>query len=171
MRPREPRHAVLMQGRMRHDGARADVCVRNISSRGMLLQAAAPPARGSYVEIFLSGHTIVGRVVWTKDRRFGIQTQQRMNIDAIVRAAALNGCRPAPETAAPAIARRPSAPTKPTVADVERRAERSRWFAAAFEFACIVGCSAAAATITMGVVVETFASPMQTIGSHLQQGG
>lgn len=60
---------------MRVEGRWTDVCIRDISSRGLLVQAAVAPVRGDYIEIFRADRAIVGRVVWNKDRRFGVQTQ------------------------------------------------------------------------------------------------
>ncbi|MEO8142433.1 MAG: hypothetical protein ABI617_07225 [Sphingomicrobium sp.] len=62
-----------------------DTCILNISSRGMLMQAADPPVSGSYLEIRRGALVIVARVMWTKTHRFGVKTQDTLPIDAIVR--------------------------------------------------------------------------------------
>lgn len=61
-----------------------DACILNISSRGMLLQAAEPPVRGSYLEIRRGPFVIVARVMWAKSHRFGVKSQDVLPIDAIV---------------------------------------------------------------------------------------
>ena len=159
MKPREPRRNVVIQARMRSDGAWMDVCIRNISSRGFLLQAASPPPRGTYVEIFRGKHAVIGRVAWSKERRFGIHTQDRMNVDAII-----DGSMAGSQQRAAGGERRSSARTPVPVA---QQLERSRRISAAFEFGCIVACGAAAALITLNTVRETLSRPLQTIASHL----
>lgn len=50
----------------------------------MLVQSANAPPRGSYVEILRPGCSVTARVIWSKDRRFGIQSRDRINIDALL---------------------------------------------------------------------------------------
>jgi hypothetical protein len=165
MKPREPRRKVIIPARMRSDGAWGDVCIRDISSRGLLLQAASPPPRGTYVEIFKARHRIIGRVIWTKERRFGIHTQERLNISAIVEEAAAGDAAPG---AAPATERR-SDPYRLTAATVARRLERSRRLSAAFQFGCIVACGGAAAMLTASTVQDILSRPLKTISEHLNR--
>lgn len=77
--PRDPRRPVVLAATARGSDVRAEVCIRNISARGMLISVAVPPARGSYVEILVGGHFIVGRVVWVGDGRFGIRTRDKLD--------------------------------------------------------------------------------------------
>lgn len=83
MKAREPRHKVLVRARMHAGGGWHDTCILNVSSRGLLLQAAAPPAKGTYLEIRRGPHVIMARVVWTKSHRFGVKTQDVVRLDAI----------------------------------------------------------------------------------------
>jgi hypothetical protein len=163
MKPREPRRTVLIQARMRTGAGRVDICIRDISSRGALVQAASPPPRGTYVEIFLARHTIVGRVVWTRDRKFGLQTQERLDVIAITEQAALSRSSP---TANPA-GRRSTQPSTPSAAQVAHRLERSRHMSAALEFGCLAACSVAAAAFSVSVVFEAFSRPLESVASHL----
>lgn len=162
MKARESRRQVIIPARMRSNGAWGDVCIRNISSRGMLVQAANPPERGTYIEIFKARHIIVGRVMWRKDRRFGIHTRERIDVSSFVEDSALpksSGASP------PAVERRRD--TRRQAADVARRLERSRRISAAFQFACVVACSLAAAVITVSAVRENLARPLEAISSRL----
>ncbi|RZM10031.1 MAG: PilZ domain-containing protein, partial [Sphingomonas sp.] len=84
VRPREPRTKVLVPCRLNVDGAWSDACVHNVSSRGMLMAADAAPRPGSYVEVRRGTLLIVGRVMWRQDRCFGIRTQDRISVDALV---------------------------------------------------------------------------------------
>jgi hypothetical protein len=80
---REPRRKVLIRATMRAGGPKTDVCIRDISSRGLMAQAGTPPPRGTYVDLDCAGHQIVGLVVWRRERRFGIQTRERINVAAV----------------------------------------------------------------------------------------
>lgn len=83
-KPREPRQKVVLPARMRTAAGQVDVCIRDISSRGMLIQAGVPPPRGTYVEIARSGYSVTGRVVWSKHHKFGIQAQGRISMAAVL---------------------------------------------------------------------------------------
>jgi len=74
---REPRVNVLIRATILSP-ARQDVCIQNISSKGMMLIAASPPQRGDYIEIQLKGQALVGYVVWSSERRFGVKLRQRI---------------------------------------------------------------------------------------------
>ncbi len=80
---RTPRRKVLIRAQMRCGGPKVDVCIRDVSPRGMLLQSSAPPQRGTYVEIVQGALPVVGQVVWMKDRKFGISTRDVIDIQAL----------------------------------------------------------------------------------------
>lgn len=84
MRAREHRRKVLIRAKMRAGGLPIDACIRDVSSKGLMVQTKVPPPRGTYVEIITAGQTIVGRVVWGKDMRFGISTRDKIHIDMMV---------------------------------------------------------------------------------------
>ena len=167
MKPREPRRSVVIQARMRLDGVWSDVCIRNISSRGMLLQAAAAPPRGTYVEIFRGRHSVVAQVRWCKDRRFGIHTRERMDVDAII-----NEPRGEPRRKADSGTERRSASRLPdtltsTAATLAARADRSRRLSATFQFCTMVGFSLVAAVMILTIVGEIVSRPFAIIAQHL----
>jgi hypothetical protein len=78
------RRKVLIPARMKHGVGWSDVCIRDISSKGMLVQAGSPPGRGAYVEIRRGAHIIVAKVAWSQERQFGLTTQDLLPIDAII---------------------------------------------------------------------------------------
>ncbi len=80
---RTPRRKVLIRAQMRCGGPKIDVCIRDVSPRGMLLQSSAPPPRGTYVEIVQGALPVVGQVIWMKDRKFGISTRDVIDIRAL----------------------------------------------------------------------------------------
>jgi hypothetical protein len=79
---------VLIRVRVRAGAMPADACIRDISRRGLLLQSAAPPVRGTHIELVGPFVPIVGRVVWTNGHRFGVQTQDVIDVPAFVSGAA-----------------------------------------------------------------------------------
>ena len=164
-RPREARHKVVIPTHMRAGGAKTDVCIRNVSSRGLMLQAACPPPAGTYVEIFQPAHMIVARVVWCKDKRFGVRTSDVMDIKALIsgtvpqrRAADRNGHMP--QSLSQGSPRR-------RASDIAEQHERSRRLSRAFEFALIGAFGVIAAGLVGGVVYENMTRPIERIASHL----
>ena len=69
---------------MRLEGERVGVRVLNISARGMLVRCKIAPVRGDYVEVTRGTQRVIGRVVWSKDDKFGLRAQDRIDIDAFV---------------------------------------------------------------------------------------
>ena len=81
---REERLKVLLRARMLIGASWTEVCIVNITSRGLGLQAANPPRRGEYVEIRRGAHVIIGRVAWSGAHRFGIAAQGMMPVYSII---------------------------------------------------------------------------------------
>jgi hypothetical protein len=132
---REPRRKVLIRATMRAGGPRTDVCIRDISSRGMMVQAGAPPPRGTFVDLDCAGHQVVGLVIWRRERRFGVQTRDRINVHALA------------GRIAPEILARPRRGAGPSAA---ARAGPGRVSAGRMEFA-IVAIFAAALVAALGI--------------------
>jgi len=150
---------------MRAGGAKTDVCIRNVSSRGLMLQTAHPPAAGTYVEIFQPAHTIVARVVWCKDKRFGVRTSDVVDVNALIngtisqrRAFDRDGQRPQPLLR--------ESPRR-RASDIAEQHERSRRLSRAFEFALIAIYGVVAASLVGGVAYENIARPIAQITNHL----
>jgi len=153
---REPRRKVLIRAAMRAGGPRMDVCIRDISSRGIMAQASAPPPRGTYVDLDCAGHQITGLVIWRRDRRFGIRTRDRINV------AALAG-RIAPEILAPQ--RRRTGPSP--LAAARTGGEASRTLAGRMEFA-LVALLAAALIGALGITAfQTLSRPFDAVTTLL----
>lgn len=147
---------MLIRARMRAGGAATDVCVRNVSSRGMLLLAHEVPAQGTYVEILLPDDVVVGRVMWAGERRFGIRARDRIPLHRLLdgqarQAAVTAGAMPKTRSAGAALNARPDA----------RYAGRSMEFL--FLVACIVTVSIFAAILAF----QMLASVTADISAHL----
>ena len=151
---REPRRKVTIRATMRADGPPADVCVRDISSRGMMIQAGAPPPRGTYVEIACAGHEIVGIVVWRRAHRFGVNSCERIDASALARQ------RP------PGIAASRQRRGTGSLA-AARVTPQGRLVAGRMEFAVIV-LLAAVLVVTLGVTTfQTLSRPFAAVSAAL----
>ncbi len=87
MQSRESRREVVIPAQMRSKGGWCDVTIRNISPHGMMLLAPFPPRPGTYVEVRKASLALAGRVVWVKGKTLGIQLLERLNFNALLRAA------------------------------------------------------------------------------------
>ena len=127
MRQREPRRKVLIKARMRLNGAWGDVRIQNISSRGLLIQAPHAPEHGTYLEIYRVRYVIVARVAWADGRNFGVQTQDRLDVDGIISEPDTSGLR-FTTTGTEQVLERRLKPRGPSKAQLERQRERSmKW--------------------------------------------
>lgn len=159
MKVREPRRKVMLQARMRIGAAWRDACILDLSSRGLMIQASEPVRGGSYIEIRRGRHVIIARVMWTRDRRCGLLTQDPLPTEAIISEPDRSQACGA---AAPRIERR--------VDRAPQRAfdhERSRWRSRALEFALVATAGGVCGTIAYGEVSEALARPLATVETAL----
>jgi len=87
MIPRESRREVVIPAQMRSKRGWSDVTIRNISPHGMMLLAPFPPRPGTYVEVRRASLALGGKVVWVEGKALGIQLIERLNFNALLRAA------------------------------------------------------------------------------------
>ena len=165
-RPREDRVSVVIPSRMRVANCWSDVCIRNISSRGLLVSANDPPIKGSYVEIRRGTQIIVARAMWTKGHFVGLRSQEKLPIQRIISEPRL--------TSRPQVAVADGAAAGDRRADSRRgggiaeRQERSRRFASAFQFVLFAavgtGVSVWAATSVYGLLGHPLAAVERALG-------
>ena len=160
MKAREERQKVMLRARMRDGVQWHDVCVLNMSSHGLGIQAARPPERGTYVEICRGRQSIVARVAWSKGHRAGLRAQELLSLTAFA------------NDSVDANAERPLSGGKP----VERRrfqrstAERhelSRLKSRSIEFACLALIAGTIAVTAFGAVQQALASPLARVSKAL----
>lgn len=163
MKQREPRIKVLIGARMRAGAAWGDVCLLNLSSRGVLAQAAFPPCTGSYIEFRRGPHIIVARVVWAEKHRFGALAQDRIGVDALIAHASGSKSNAACAEADPLPNRRAPGP-QPAHA-VQH--DNSRLVGRAIEFCFLVGSGAMLAGLAFSLVQEGVAAPMSQVSAAL----
>lgn len=157
MRAREHRRKVLIRAKMRAGGLPIDACIRDISSKGLMIQAKVPPPRGTYVEIITPSQTVIGRVVWGKDMRFGIIARDRIHVEMMV------AQRPAP---GPSAEPQPAASLPP--AAVARAPAFRRSHARALEFGVLVLFALAMVAAFAAASYQTLSRPFESVADRLQ---
>jgi len=143
---------------MRADGPVTDVCVRNVSTRGMLLQACRAPAPGSYVEIVLPETSIVARVVWSKDRRFGVASRDRIRLADVIGP----GAREPGRAAFVRTARQARGAALAIHANAHAEATGR-----AMQFLVLLICGVVAATFVAGLAYDALAELRDNLMTHL----
>lgn len=137
-----------------------DVCIRNISTKGLMLQADAAPPRGTYVEIVGAEQTIVGRVVWAKDRRFGIHSCVAIDV-----AAAIGGIPARPSHPGPTSRR-----AAPCAAIARPSVESHRMLAKVMEFVAIGGFAAMLVVALAMASYGALSRPFERVSFQLGDG-
>jgi hypothetical protein len=160
LKVREPRQKVMIKARMRIGAAWNDVCILNISPRGLSMQAAAPPPRGTYLEVRRGHHEILARVVWVNHHRFGVRTQDVLAIDDIVNQPDRSAA-PADAVAAGAIPDR-----RQSKRSLAERHEDSRMLSRAMEFGMIGIVAASGAVAAFGTVADAL-EPLGQVSAAL----
>src|SRR5262245_61582553 len=134
---RHERYQVLIGARMRAGGQPVDVCIRDVSLRGICIVTTTPPPRGTIIELNGPSLPMVGQVVWSSERRCGVAIGGRIDLPGPL---ARRPVAPAPHEVVPlpAYARAPE--------PWERATEKSRERGKAMQFVFMVVSGAAAAT-------------------------
>ena len=79
----EPRTRATVRAHMRDALGSREICVIDISTRGMLATAARPPVRGEFIELSIGPNKLAGQVVWASERRFGVTLRERVSVSAV----------------------------------------------------------------------------------------
>jgi len=154
----------MLAARMRLGDAWSDANILNISSRGLLLHAAMPPSRGTYIEVRRGDQVIVGRVIWTKADRFGVLAQDRLAIDSLIANVSTNW-PPANDTAVAAVERR----SLPRSERLEWRYAENRDRGRSLQFACVAGLGFILVACAYDTVRETLSQPLSIVSTQLAQ--
>lgn len=84
LKSRAQRRKVQIGCRMRNDLDWIDLTIRNVSRTGLMAETDDPPSRGHYIEIRRFEQIIVGRVVWSSGRRFGVISASPLDVSALI---------------------------------------------------------------------------------------
>lgn len=80
----EPRVRAMVRARLRDRAGEREVCIIDVSTRGILATGARPPKRAEIIEISLGNNFLTGEVKWASERRFGIALRERVSVAAMV---------------------------------------------------------------------------------------
>jgi len=150
---------------MRQGASWRYVNILNISSRGLLIHSAAPPERRAYVEVCRGRHVVVARVIWSNQQRFGVSTQDRLDVDEFIRQPDRPGVQTRSADGAASLVERRSAPRY--LPQLNDRHERARRAAKASEFASIATFGALLAVIALAAIGEALAEPLSELSAAL----
>ena len=166
MKPRLPRTLIHVPARMRAGTTWSDVIIKNMSRRGLMAETLQVPTPRSYVEIRRGTQIIVGRVIWTSGRRFGVHTQEAVDFNTIV--------------AEPRLLSRPRSNGEGTPDAIERRnnpdrhidriassADRSRQLSTAMQYLAVAAAAAIGAILLATEVYRLLTIPFQAISNQL----
>ena len=119
----------------------------------------AAPKRGTYVEIRRGLLIIIGRVMWSHEKRFGLRSQDLIDIEAIISPSSQPSNA---EHSAGGDRRRD--PSRGLTLETEAR---SRQFALLFQYAVFAGAAIAAAITAAALVGDVLSRPLQTLSKAL----
>lgn len=88
-KPRAVRKVALIKAHLRAGDEWIEISVGNISATGLMAKCAKPPAPGSAVEIRRRGSVITGRVAWATATRFGMASDQPIDVEELTGASGL----------------------------------------------------------------------------------
>ena len=146
---------------MRAGGPPIDVCIRDVSLRGICVVTAKPPPRGTVVELTGPSAPIVGEVIWSSERRFGVAVGGRIDLPRLL-AQRSNDRPPHESVPLPAYARAPV--HRPRYADESRDKGRAMQFV----FTALLGVAAAA--LIGQLVYENLASAANRVTAAMDGG-
>jgi hypothetical protein len=162
-RRREPRQSVKIVVRLVTDRGWSDAEIRDVSSGGLMAICQSPPARGSYVEIRRESYSIVGRVVWSSDGRFGIQAQQKLSLSDLGQARASVRFQIGDRRQAA----RPQPKLQPRRRTIQERSDASRRHARAMEFVAVSAVAILLVYLVVDQVRIVFAQPLDIVTTTL----
>lgn len=80
---RAVRKVALIKAQMRAGTEWIEIAVGNVSATGLMAKCSAPPASGAEVEIRRRGTIITGRVVWSTATRFGMVSDEPIDVEEL----------------------------------------------------------------------------------------
>lgn len=153
-KPREPRSPVLLNALLRGGGKENIVRIRNVSSRGMLIETNEAPDVGVTVEVSVGRVSVLGRIVWRKDKQLGFHSRSTIDKDRLAK-----GHCAAKEARRPDPSRTPS--SGPDREAHYRLMSRATQFVAGIAFA-LGGC-----TVIAILLHEVLLKPVEAISTRL----
>lgn len=147
----------MLPARIRAESGWSDVCILNVSSRGLQIRSIRGAAPGSTVELRHGDHVIVARVVWYNGTRAGLRAEERVPVEAIVTMARAAMVQPPAAGGLPVVERRKQ----------PRTHEDHRLRARATEFASVGLIAIFFAATVFSMVEQAFARPLAMVRAAL----
>ena len=159
VKEREARKSVRLSVRFKDGTGWSDASVLNLSSRGLMAVCFTPPAKGSYLEVRRGNTVAIGRVVWSGGDRFGLMTQDPIDLASFTDP----GASPARGKGERRTIERNTAKAPPRPADLAAKAARNEQLSHGMQFVAIALGVAVAAMLIGDIVLDVLASPLQQI--------
>jgi hypothetical protein len=156
-RTRELRRRVMLPARMRTAAGWTDVCILNLSSRGLMVSARSGSLLSGRTEIWHGQHVIAATIVWRSGRRAGLLADDRIPVEHVMASGAAAALQLTALEEWPAVERR----KKP------RSPDRHRHHGRLLEFAGGVAAAVGTAVFAFNLVGEAFAKPLAQIQATL----
>ena len=156
LKPREERHNVVLQARIRANRGWSDACILNLSPKGMLVYSPQPAKPGSVVEVRRGEQAFVARVVWRQNNRIGLRSQDRLEVEQVI-----TGASSATALQLGAV---------DSIADRRKRArehDHSRLLGRMLEFASIAAVGAVLAFGAYSLVAQSLSAPFARVVAQL----
>lgn len=74
----------MLRATMRDSREEREVCLIDISTRGLLATTARPPENGAIIELRVGRYALVGQVRWSSERRFGVVLRDRVIVADLI---------------------------------------------------------------------------------------
>ena len=162
MKAREARRKVVVPARLNAGPKWVDAVVLNVSSRGMLVRSDVAIEVGTYIDLRRGRQVIIGRAIWANGNQFGVRTQDRIDIDALLgelsRPSSADGMRPE---------RRADPQRSGDTVVAAQRAERSRHMGRFLQYATMTAAAVAAAGYAASTVHDLLTQSLGAVTSHL----
>lgn len=107
---RQRRANVLLTAIVEMSGRTSDVKLRNLSAEGALIEGDGLPQEGSRISFRKGELKVAGKIVWVSNKRAGIQFDERLSPEALLRHVPAPRPRMLPSFRRPGLAPQPLSP-------------------------------------------------------------
>ena len=139
-----------------------NACIHAVGPKLVVISSTLPLPVGGYVDIRRGTLVVIGRVLWLRDDRFGIRTQDPVSATALVNEPRL-AQRPA---AGDQVDRRHGSRERPPLS-LAAQAERSRRLSATLQFAALTAAASGGAYLLASHLYLALAVPFTRISAVL----
>lgn len=80
----EERTRSTLRALLKDSRSQREICIMDMSTRGLLATTANPPRRGEFVELTIGSNSLAAQVKWSSQRRFGLSLRERVSVAALL---------------------------------------------------------------------------------------